>query len=328
MKAASVKRDKRPIPPRLLWLIDILLAVTVVPVFLLAWITTRFAWRVYHPQRRPVKQTPLSYGLPGERVWIPGADDVALAAWFIPAPDARDVVVVGHGMGRSSGSLMPLAKALHDAGYHVLAFDLRNHGDSADDRLFRGQSWRIGTDFRNVVRYAAQRPEVSEGHVACLGISMSSWTALDTARLEPGCVRAVICDSGPTMDVRDTIAAMFAAYRHRLPRPLRGSLMSGLGRLIFTRASIFFLVPAPWPPDLSQVAPRVLFIVGEADPVTRPADVVAQAASYPWAQVWIVPKAGHMQAFTMAADQYVQRVTGLLAEAFNAAGPRGHAGSA
>lgn len=329
MAKAPPGKDNVPLPASLLHVVDVLAVATVLPVFIMAWIAIRSAWLVFHPRRRPVKQNPQTYGLSAERIDIAGADGVRLTGWFIPRSGARDAVVLGHGMGASSGPLMPLARALHDAGYHILAFDMRNHGDSADDKLFRGQSRRIGTDFHNVVKYLRDRPGLGDCQVACLGISMSAWTALDTARLEPGLVRAVICDSGPTMDMPGVMSRMFGVYRQQLPRLLRGPLMFGLGRAIFRRASEFFLVPAAWPPDLGAHRPPILFIGGEADPVTRPSDIREMAARYPWATIWLVPRAGHMQPFTLAPGEYYERVTELLAQAFGRADvPRSTPGGA
>lgn len=302
--------------PALARLIDVASVVTVVPLVAAAWIATRAAWQVYHPQRRPIRQTPETFGMTAEQVTVPGADGVGLACWYVPAPDARDVVVLGHGMGRNSGMLMPLAKMLHDAGYHVLTFDMRNHGNSADDGLFRGQSPRYSVDFHQVVRYLRTRPELAGAQVACLGFSMSAWTALEAARLEPDLVRAVVCDSGPTMRIGDTLWRMYEFFRGQLPQFMRGPLMFRLGRFVFTRASVFFLKPAPWPHELPNPELPILFIGGEADPVARPDDIREMAAFYRRAEVWLVPRAGHMQSHILASDEYAKRVLALFTEAF------------
>jgi len=301
-------------------ILDVASAVTVGPLVAASWFMTRAAWRIYHPPRKPVRQTPESFGLAAERVTVKGADDLALACWYIPAPRESDVVVVlGHGMGRNSGMLMPLAKTLHDAGYHVFTFDLRNHGDTAQDGLLRGQSPRYAIDHHHVVRHVRTLPGLAAAKVACLGFSMSAWTSLEAARLEPELVRAVICDSGPTLDITSTITRMFDATRHLLPRFMRGRLMSAYSRWVFTRASRFFLKPAPWPMELGDHSIRVLFIAGEADPVARPEDIRAQLAWYPKAEVWFVPRAGHMLAQTVASDEYAERVLAHLADAFGRA---------
>ena len=120
--------------------LDLLALLTVVPVLVTVRQSVLAAWRVYHPPARPVRQRPETVGLAAERVMVPGAGGLPLACWWIPAAGPADVVVIGHGIRRDSGSVMGLASRLHDAGYHVLTFDMRNHGESAQDHLLRGQS--------------------------------------------------------------------------------------------------------------------------------------------------------------------------------------------
>lgn len=283
---------------------------------------TKSAWSLYHPKRRPVRQTPESFGLTAERVAVTGANDVKLACWFIPAPADSDVVVVlGHGIGRNSGMVMPLARTLHDAGYHVLTFDMRNHGDSADDGLIRGHAPRYAMDHHRVVLSLRERTDLGDFRVACLGFSMSAWTSLAVAHREPALVRAVICDSGPTLDIASTYARMFDATRERLPAFMRGTFMAAASRFFFTRASVFFLKPTPWPEELSDHTIRLLFIGGEADPVVRPEDLRTQLAWYPEGEVWFVPGAGHTQSYLVAADEYTKRVLAVLAETFDKPAP-------
>jgi pimeloyl-ACP methyl ester carboxylesterase len=208
--------------------------------------------------------------------------------------------------------LMPLAKMLHDAGHPVMTFDLRNHGESARDGLLRGQSPRYAIDHRAVVDELAGR--LADGaHIACVGYSTSSWTALEMARLQPNLVRAVVCDSGPTLDLPATLSRMYRALRPTLPVWLRGPLVFAVTRAVFARAAVFFLKPAPWPMELGDHTVRLLFVAGEADPIARPDDVREQLAWYPKAESWFVPGAGHMQAHVVAAKEYGERVLALLA---------------
>lgn len=296
--------------------LDLLAVVTVVPTLVTMGQATRSAWRVYHPKRRPIRHTPQSIGLEAERVTVAGADGNSLACWFIPRQGATDVVVLGHGMSRNSGMVMPLARVLHNAGYHVFTFDMRNHGESADDGLWRGQSPRYAIDFHHVVRYLMERPDLAGAKVGCVGFSMSAWTALEAARLEPGTVRAVVCDSGPTVDIAATIRRMYDAGRSRLPGWMQGPLMFRIGLEAFTFVSIFLLKPAPWPRELGDHSIELLFIVGDRDPVVRPDDIREQVMWYPHATVWAVPGGRHTTSHLVAPEEYASRVLSLMEKAF------------
>lgn len=102
--------------------------------------------KVNHPT--PILETPSDYDMEFEAVSFPSMDGVSLAAWYIPAENSDKLIICNHPMtfNRSGfpGHLEPwsnfsdvrvnflnLYKALHNAGYNVLTYDLRNHGESA-----------------------------------------------------------------------------------------------------------------------------------------------------------------------------------------------------
>jgi pimeloyl-ACP methyl ester carboxylesterase len=297
--------------------LDVVAALTLVPLIYAVRTGVRAAWLVLHPPRRPVRQKPDSFGLVAERVTVGGADGVPLACWFVPGTPGRDAVVLSHGIGRDSGMLMSLVKEVHDAGYHALTFDLRNHGDSGADGRLRGQSGCFSTDHLNVVRYLAARPELAGRRIACLAFSISAWTALEAARVRPDLVRAVICDSAPQLDVRGGMRRSFELTRGRLPRLLQGPVMFRVTRAAFMRAIVFFLRPEPWPMELGDHSIRLLFVSGAQDPIARPEDMAKQMEWYPRGEHWLVPGMGHMQAHLRAADEYAARVRAVLADAFD-----------
>src|SRR5580692_10077758 len=103
--------------------------------------------------RAPILHSPDEHGLDYEDVTFPALDGVPLEGWFIPAAGSNKLIVANHPMGFSragipahlepwrsiwapSGNdlevnLVPDYKILHDAGYNVLAYDLRNFGLSS-----------------------------------------------------------------------------------------------------------------------------------------------------------------------------------------------------
>lgn len=98
-------------------------------------------------ERAPILETPRDYGLEFEDVTFATEDSVKLAAWFIPAVGSDKLIICIHPATLNRygfpGHLKPwsdfqnvevkfgkIHKALHDAGYNVLAYDPRNHGES------------------------------------------------------------------------------------------------------------------------------------------------------------------------------------------------------
>ena len=62
--------------------------------------------------------------------WLYRAPEVAPSATPRPRPAPKPTVIIVHDLGDGHGSVEPLALALQRAGCHVVAPDLRGHGDS------------------------------------------------------------------------------------------------------------------------------------------------------------------------------------------------------
>ncbi|MCH4887663.1 alpha/beta hydrolase [Acidaminobacter sp. JC074] len=109
----------------------------------------RVVGMVCKANRSPVLRRPDEYGMDYEDVFFPALDGVNLEGWYIPSKTKSNKVVIcnhfspGNRYGyaghirpyRSAGgfevNFLPKYKALHEAGYNILAYDLRNHGFSA-----------------------------------------------------------------------------------------------------------------------------------------------------------------------------------------------------
>jgi uncharacterized protein len=113
----------------------------------------RFTDGFSSPPRSPVLHWPSEHGLEYEDVTFPARDGAPIEAWFIPAPGSSKLIIANHPLGFSRSGipthvepwhsvwaptgngfevdLVPDYKILHDAGYSVLAYDLRNHGLSS-----------------------------------------------------------------------------------------------------------------------------------------------------------------------------------------------------
>ena len=100
------------------------------------------------PPRTPILRTPSDYDMTYEEISFTTGDGVEIKGWFIPA-DSNKVIISNHfspgnrygfaghleGLDFAGGfevNFLPRYKALHDAGYNVLAYDLRSHGESGE----------------------------------------------------------------------------------------------------------------------------------------------------------------------------------------------------
>ena len=149
--------------------------------------------------RAPVLHDPAEAGLDFEGVTFPSLDGVPLEGWLVPAAGSGKLIIANHPMGFSrSGqpthldpwhaqwgtaagggngfevNFVPDLKILHDAGYNVLTYDLRNHGLSGSANGGMSTSgWFEARDVAGSLRYARQRDDTRHMTVGlfsrCLG---------------------------------------------------------------------------------------------------------------------------------------------------------------
>lgn len=142
-----------------------------------------YAQMFAHGVRTPVLRRPDEYGMAYEDVFFPSRDGVTLEGWFIPAEGSNKLLIVNHPMtcnrygfpghlapwntmfGGFEVNFLPELKALHDAGYNILTYDLRNHGRSDSDPAgTSGLDLVECGDVVGSVRYAKSRwPDATVG---------------------------------------------------------------------------------------------------------------------------------------------------------------------
>lgn len=135
--------------------------------------------------RSPILHSPAEAGLAYEDVSFPSQDGVPLEGWFIPAEGSEKIIIANHPRWFSRSGLpshlepwkslagaagndfevnfVPDYKILHDAGYHVLAYDLRNFGHSgaANGGLFTVGRFE-SRDVLGSLRYIRTRPDTRD----------------------------------------------------------------------------------------------------------------------------------------------------------------------
>ena len=148
--------------------------------------------------RSPILATPASKGLQFEDVTFPSEDGVPLEAWFIPCEGSSKLVIANHprwfnryglpahlepwkSTFKSTGNDFEVNfisdyKILHDAGYNVLTYDFRNHGQSgsANGSLVTNGVFE-SRDVVGSLDYVRSRPDLDRMTVGllsrCLGCS-------------------------------------------------------------------------------------------------------------------------------------------------------------
>ncbi len=147
-----------------------------------------------HSTRTPVLRWPHEYGLEFEEIFFPAMDGVPIEGWFIPA-NSDKLLIFNHPMpcnrygypghlapwqdfGGFEVNFLPEYKILHDAGYNILTYDMRNHGRSGTGS--GGINGHGVLEYRDVIgsmRYAKSRADTRNMRTAlysrCLGANAS-----------------------------------------------------------------------------------------------------------------------------------------------------------
>lgn len=278
-------------------------------------IVTVFSARlIVRPGRQHIWSTPKELGLAYEDITFKAQDGVNLVGWFLPAPPnvprPAPVIMVVHGwpwcrMGTQAKSLindlpgskpvhlLAFMKQLHDAGYHVLAADQRNFGDSESRGVVTG-GWLESRDVLGALDFLKARADVDMDRVGAIGFSQGGATLMFVAP-QTDRIKAVIA-------IQPTTPAVFQKnYARALMGPL-ALIVSPLSELLYRIAG---------GPALSSIAPAlvvtgarmpILFIQGTGDRWGTQADVAQMAAMAPHGSV-IFPETQHrFEGYTWILD--------------------------
>ncbi|QBD83387.1 alpha/beta hydrolase [Ktedonosporobacter rubrisoli] len=262
----------------------------------------------YGQQRRsPVMHTPAELGLDYENVTFPSRDGVPLEGWFIPAAGSNRLIIANHPLGFSRSGLptqfepwhsqwapsgngfeinfIPDYKILHDAGYNVLAYDLRNHGFSgaANGGIASGGIFEA-RDVVGSLQYARSRAETRDMAIGlfsrCLGCS-STFSAMAQF---PEAFNDVRCLVAP-----QPVSTQIIMQRRLALAGVAAERIKDLEQRIILRTGLGFAARNPREWAKHVCIPTFLYQVHD-DILTQPSDVQTMFDNIPIAEkqlLWI-----------------------------------------
>jgi fermentation-respiration switch protein FrsA (DUF1100 family) len=134
----------------------------------------------------PPSATPRSVGLEYESVELTAADGARIAAWWIPAPNARRAVVLCHGNAGSIENRIDLARQFHEWGWSTLSFDYRGFGASTGKPSVAGVALDADAAYDFVAQRAPGIPVLAWGESlgGAVAAELSTRRAVDVVVLE------------------------------------------------------------------------------------------------------------------------------------------------
>jgi fermentation-respiration switch protein FrsA (DUF1100 family) len=175
---------------------------------------------VYFPTRG-ITATPAHIGLAYEPVWLETGDGVKLFGWFVPAEQARGVVLFLHGNAGNISHRLDSIDIFHRLGLSVFIIDYRGYGQS------EGKLSEQGTylDAEAAWRYLVDERQISPNEIILFGRSLGGAVAAWVAqKYSPG---ALILESTFT-SVPDVAAKHYPFLPVRLLARIRYNTLDRL----------------------------------------------------------------------------------------------------
>ena len=240
---------------------------------------------IYFPNTpsREIFATPKSIGLGYETVTIETDDGISLDGWFIPAKDARGVLLFFHGNAGNMSHRLESLKIFNSLRLSTLIFDYRGYGRSG------GKPSEQGT-YRDAVaawRYLTERRQIAKESIVFFGRSLGGAVAAHLAgRYCPG---ALILESVFT-SVPDLASQLYPIFP-----------VQWLSRFHYETKSALKSVSCP-----------VLVIHSRHDEIIpfRHGRALFDAANAP--KQFLELRGGHNDGFLVSGQKYLNGIEGFL----------------
>lgn len=251
------------------------------------------------PFQRAVGNLPAD--LAGRSVDFPSESGSLIRGWYLPGRPSHGTIILMHGVRASRLDMLNRARFLSHAGYSVLLFDFQAHGESAGQQITFG--FLESRDAQAALKWA--RAAMPEGKIGVIGVSMGGAAALLAS--PPLFVDAMVLEQVyPTLHqaISDRISMRLGSWSTILTPLLSWQLSPRLG------VSGEALRPVGF---ASSVSVPKLFIGGSEDKHTTPQEMreMVSAAADP-KELWMVPKAKHVDLCRFAKAEYKDRILGFF----------------
>ena len=244
---------------------------------------------------------PRDGGLISDEVTLKTGEGISLSCWLVRSQlTPRGTIIYLHGVSECKIVGLPLAKLLHETGFHVFLYDSRRHGDSGGRYCTYG--FYEKHDVSTVINYLEQQPDLDLGNIGVFGSSMGSAVAIQAAALDKR-IKAVVAESGFA-----TLRTIFDDYQKRMIK----MPWHYLRNLVIKRSEhlAHFKANAVSPLEAVKNVHAPLFILhGTADNLIKHeySELLFKNANAP-KELWLIPGARHNDMAEIGGNDYYKRI--------------------
>ncbi len=246
-------------------------------------------------------------------VTIPSFDGTRLYGWWMKAGRRAPTIVILHGVKKNRTDVLRAALVLRRAGFNVLLFDGRGHGDSEGRYVTYGFYER--RDVESAIDWLAREKRIDRNRIGLAGESMGAAIALQVAAHNPW-IRAVWADS-PFASLR-RITEEFVKRATRLPGAVLNPVLWTTIQVANYRGK--FDVHSVDPLALAaQIRCPVYLVHGTADQLIATAHSEnIYAALGGEKEIWFVEGARHARSIRFVKREYSERLIRFFRERLEA----------
>ena len=125
---------------------------------------------------------PRDAALPQEDVSLVSTDGLRLSGWFVPSKrKPKGTIIYLHGLGDCKTAGVTLTRVLHKAGFHVLLYDSREHGESEGSYCTYGYNEKY--DVSTAIDFVKKK-RIRTGEIGIFGTSMGAAVAIQAAAVD------------------------------------------------------------------------------------------------------------------------------------------------
>lgn len=248
-------------------------------------------------------------GIEFEDITIPSFDGTRLYGWWMSAAIDAPTIVVLHGVKKNRTAVLRAALVLRRAGFNVLVFDGRAHGNSEGRYITYGFYER--RDVEAALDWLIAEKNINKDRVGLAGESMGAAIALQVAAHNPW-IQCVWADS-PFASLR-RVAEEFARKITRLPYVVLNPVLWTTIRVANYRGKFDVRMVDPLA-LAAQIKCPVFLVHGTADQLiaTAHSESIHEALGGK-KEVWFVEGARHARNIRHAKREYSDRLTRFFAE--------------
>ncbi|RYY02071.1 MAG: alpha/beta fold hydrolase [Gammaproteobacteria bacterium] len=259
-------------------------------------------------------ETPKDYGAAVfENIQLRSPDGATIAGWYVaPTQQTGDVIILIHGNGYDRRGTDFQTRALIAAGYGVLLYDLRDHGESVGRLNAFNRMQAYASDLQIVINYLKQKPEINPRHIGVVGISLGSFATLNSTTETLNSFRALWLDGL----VFENFGALLP------PRTLREAAKYVFDTQTRNFAKWYYPDPIAPPTKLLReiiptiTQPEVMIVASGLDDRERSNNEILLPLMGGNKEMWFIKNAWHIGGRFEVPDEYRERMLAFFSKAF------------